>query len=296
MILLFSSFITNKRGCNRYSRLDIFKYTLYSYRLLPFTDIYLYILLDDEFIGYQDELHNYIQTLFKGKKLNIEYNRYCSQKMWAPIIENLIQVHGENELVWFTQNDDHVFIDFNLDVLNEGIELLKKETSAHKSIYLSHWPELIKMSGKYSEPTLIDNYVKFNLSLLDTIQIFNLKFLYDVMVLYKWKKDHIRIDSVLNELTDKPSEDDPLNQTIYVPLRELVRHFDGYGHARMDENACPSLVLPENTFYYSRDVLKNKMYASHSSHWTIGNNFIPPSNWLDINVSLHPPDMTSYTI
>lgn len=296
MILLLSTFITNKRPSNRYSRLDVFKYTLYSYRLLPFTHIYLYILLDNEFIQFREDLNNYIHDIFKGKKINIEFNRYTSQELWTPIIENLVNVHGEDELVWFTQNDDHVFIDFNLDVLNEGLELLKNDSSTHKSIYFSHWPEIIRMSGKYSEPILIGNYVKFNLSLLDSIQIFNLKFLYNVMVLYKWKSDHLRIDSILNELTCRPAEEDPLNQKIFVPLRELVRHFDGYGHVAMDETACPRLLLPKNTFSYSKEILCKKMYAYHSSCWTNGNNFKPPIQWLDINISLHPSNMISFTL
>jgi hypothetical protein len=150
------------------------------------------------------------------------------------------------------------------------------------------------MSGKYQTPNLIKNYVNFNLSLLDSIQIFNLQFLYDIFVDYKWINSHIRIDSVLNELTNTPSQDNPLNQIIYVPLRELVRHFDGYGHVGMDTNACGPLVLPENTMYYSREHLKNKMTASHHSCWSSNNNFNIPNEWIEINYGLH--ELKSHTI
>ena len=52
MILLLSVFLTNQRmhgAYNRGSRFDVFKYMLKSYKDLPFSDIYLFILLDDEF-------------------------------------------------------------------------------------------------------------------------------------------------------------------------------------------------------------------------------------------------------
>ena len=162
MILLLSSFVTNQRGHNRYSRIDIFRYMLYSYRNIPFTEIYLFILLDNEFLHVKNELTNFIYSNFANLKqdhIHITFDRYYQQQQWVPFITNLQNKHGENELVWFTQNDDHVFVDFNMDILNEGLELLKLESNDHKSIYFSHWPEILKMSGKYQTPILINNYV-----------------------------------------------------------------------------------------------------------------------------------------
>ena len=299
MILLISSFVTNQRGYNRYSRFDIFKYMLHSYKDIPFSEIYLFILLDNEFIHNREKLTNYIYTTFSNleqDKIHITYDRYYQQAQWVPFINQLVEKHGENELVWFTQNDDHIFVDFNMDILNEGLEVLKNEPNKHKSIYFSHWPEIIRLSGKYQQPTLVGNYVKFDLSLLDSIQIFNLKFLYYVFVEYKWRTDHTRIDSVLNELTPRPSEDNPLSQSIFVPLREMVRHFDGYDHAQMDRNACSPLELPSNTFYYSKELLKNKITANHNSFWTRNNHFQIPQEWIDINLSLHPSNLLQHSV
>jgi hypothetical protein len=256
-------------------------------------------LLDNEFINNKDNLTEYIYTTFsklESDRIHITYDRYCKQVQWIPFITELMAKHGENELVWFTQNDDHCFIDFNMDILNEGLELLKNEKNEHKSIYISHWPEIIKKSGKYQEPILVNNYVKFSLTILDSIQIFNLKFLHTIFIKNKWQSDYIRIDSVLCELSYTPQEDDPLSQTIYVPLRELVRHFDGYHHVSMDITACPPLVLPSNTFNYSKENLIKKMTARHHSPWTQNNNFQIPQKWIDINLSLHPPDLTEYTL
>ena len=301
MILLMSCFITNQRAHNRYSRFDIFKYTLYSYKDIPFSEIYLFILLDNEFIHNQENLTNYIYSTFsklEQNKIHITYDRYYQQVQWVPLISQLIEKHGENELVWFTQNDDHPFVDFNMDILNEGLELLKNEPNKHKSIFFSHWPELIKMSGKYPEPILVGNYVKFDLTLLESLQIFNLKFIYYLFVEYKWKNHHIRTDTILDEMRGGPFivDDNRLSQTIYVPLREMARHFDGYDHVYMDRSACPPLELPRNTFYYSKETLKNKMTATHNSGWSQNNNFQIPQEWIDINLSLHPSNLLEYSI
>jgi len=303
MILLLSTFVTNHRRsfpyekskiCD-YQRIDIFKYMLNSYKKLPFTEVYLFIKLDNEFLQqgqyfYDNDLTEYLYNNFSylsKDKIHIVLDRYTNQTDWIPIIQTIIDKHGPNESVWFTQNDDHVFIDYNTDVLLEGLKLLEYDTNRHKSIYFSHWPEILRLSGKQEIPVLCGNYIKFNLSLLDSIQIFNMQLLYDVFVEYKWKSDHILIDSILNELCNQPAIDNPLSQIIYVPLRELCRHFDGYGHVRMEQNSCPRLELPNNTFNYSKEVLIKKMTPYIISPWVENNNFTIPQEWIDINLNLH---------
>ena len=298
MILIFSCFITSQRHVNRYSRYDICKYALHSYKDIPFTDIYLFLLLDNEFKHLEESLSDYIYATFSRlstDKIHIVYDRYYKQSQWIPFINNIIEKHGTDELAWFTQNDDHVFIDYNMDILNEGIELLKNDSSKHKSLYFSHWPEIIRLSGKYQEPVIVNNYIKFNMYLLDSIQIFNLQFLHYIFVEHKWKADHNRIDSLIYEFSNKHLNanyiaNTPLSQTIYVPLREMCRHFDGYDHVNMDRNACGSLQLPSNTISYAKDALVRKMTATHNSAWTRNNNFQIPQKWIDINLSLHNID------
>lgn len=140
MILLLSVFLTNDRPLNRYSRYDIFKYMLYSYRNLPFCEIYIGVRLDLEFLDKQEELNEFIHQNFSTvgmDKIHIHYDRYEKQSQWIPFIKKLVEKHGENELVWLSQNDDHIFIDFNLDLLKEGIEILKQEKDPRKrSIFL----------------------------------------------------------------------------------------------------------------------------------------------------------------
>lgn len=152
----------------------------------------------------------------------------------------------------------------------------------------------MKMSGKYQQPELVGNYVKFHFSLLDSIQIMKLKFLHFLFVEHNWMQDHKRIDSLIYELSPSPLQDNALSQTIYAPLREMVRHFDGYSHVNMEN--CPALELPSNTFTYAKDELTKKMTARHYSFWAHNNSFKIPQTWIDHHLSIHPPDLLEYTV
>jgi hypothetical protein len=296
MILLLSVFITSKRSYeNRYSRLDIFKYTLKSYKRIPFTEVYLYILLDNELLHF--DMETFVKETFSHlpeDKIHYMNTRYDSQENWRPVIQTLMDKHGANESVWFTQNDDHVFIDDSLDMLTEGLTHLENDPSRHKTLYFSHWPEIIRFSGKYGTQSLVSNYIKFNITNLDSIQIFNLQYLYDIFITHKWKQNQNRIDFLINEITNEFECIDPLQQTIYAPLKEMCRHFDGYDHVCMDRSACPRLELPSNTFDYSPETLLKKMTAPHYSFWTQNNTFAIPQEWFDINLKLHK--IPSYTV
>jgi hypothetical protein len=305
MILFMNVFITNDRPFNRYSRIDIFKYALESYKKLTFTEVYLFLLLDNEFLQpgqyfYENDLTEYLHSIFSNlekDKIHIVLDRYVSQEKWIPFFNELMQKHGPNESVWVCHNDDHVFIDFNTDVLLEGLELLENDTSKYKTLSYSHWPESMKIPGKLQNTEKINNYIRLNVSCVDGMQIFNLQFLYHIYVEHKWNSDHRRIDTLaIGELFSSLEDifNNKLNQVIYIPLRELCRHFDGYDHVHMDRDACPLLELPHNTFKYTRELLIKKMTASHHSFCTENNDFTPPQDWIDTMLKLH--NVSEYTL
>jgi hypothetical protein len=227
------------------------------------------------------------------------------QEEWK-IFFNVTYTPSEDTLIWFTQCDDHVFIDFNTDILYEGIEHLKNDTSNFKSLYFSHWPEILRLSGKLGNQVKIGNYIKFNATLLDTIQIFNLRYLKYLFLEREWKgKEYKKIDSLILQpnIWSDPMNPYPYGgsligdfisdlQTIYVPLRELVRHFDGYSHVgmRTDDGAeFPYLKLPQedNIFLHSPAEIVRKVNVAHTSPWTDGNKFKIPDEWINHIVYLY---------
>ena len=57
----------------------------------------------------------------------------------STIYLNLFKTNGKQKTTVFINNK--LMSIFNMDILNEGLELLKLETNNHKSIYFSHWPD-----------------------------------------------------------------------------------------------------------------------------------------------------------
>lgn len=295
MLLLVSCFVTHKRnmGYDRYNRLDVFKYMLQSYSRIPFTHAFFYIKLDDEFNAYQNEIEQFIKDLFitKVSELSIEFKRLEERHEFGNCITNLISRFGENELVWFTQNDDHIFIDTDADIILEGIELLKNDNTLYKTLYYSHWPELIRVSGKCGHVERIGNYVKFRSTLVDNTQVFTLQYLKYIVLENNWNVNYTkRIDNILPY---KFSRDEP--QIIYVPLKEICRKMNGYSHVNMNAIACPPLVLPPeaNIFPIDSESIKRKIVAEHQSPWTIGNHFIIPDEWIETSIMLHQKNKTT---
>lgn len=280
MILLMSSFITHDREVNRHNRLDILMMTLKSYSILTWSQVHLYLKLDEEFLPFRDELKHYIETIFDGVKLHIVWNRIETQDEWKPIIRKITK---SQESIWFTQNDDHPFVDINTEIISEGERLLNQHKGEFASIYLSHWPEILKLSGKNDVPFRQGSFIGFKATLLDSIQIFTPALLRYIFIDLDWgDRRYRRIDTLLRQrkIWGKSGNTDLELQTIYVPLREQCRKFMAYSHVEMYS------VLPlKPTFELAKvqrkpaDV-KNLMLARHKSLWTRRNQFRIPRSWV----------------
>lgn len=299
MIFLLNCFVTNQRPShlNRYDRYKIFKYLLYSYRHMPFTTLYLFVKLDTEYSYLESETIEYIYKTFHSiskDNIHIKFDRYTRQEQWTSLITHLYKT-DPTQLVFLCNNDDHIFIDVNMDLIHEGIELLKKEENKLSSIYFSHFPEIIKHSLLF-EPERIGNYVKFKCSIFDSIQIMNMELIYFIFVKHKWNGEHIRIDTIIFEVSSKPAMSNEVNQVMYIPLRELCRKFNGYGHVNMDETIFPVLHLPQNTFYYSEQDIEKRMTAPHTG-WSVmfNNKNKIPREWITTAIRLYK-GFTSHTV
>lgn len=323
MILLISCFITHNRSVNTCNRLDLFKHTLKSYSRIDWDDIYLLVLLDEEFKHREEEFKKFIKKIFTKNKVVYIPERYEYQWQWQQLIKKITK---NNNVVWFTQNDDHPFIDINLKVLYEGVDLLLKDKSKYRSIYLSHWTEILRLSGKFCNPKIVGNYVKFQATIFDSIQMFNTEYLKYIFLYLNWRgKQFKRIDSLLlfdefktalhaicgfKYTSDQP---DPANlylnyipdkkfaklksirhcpmQNVYVPLRELCRKYSGYSHVNM-EGVEPLKLSNDNSFNIKRppfDDLNiiNTIKANHKSAWTFNNKFKIPQRWINKSISLY---------
>jgi hypothetical protein len=184
---------------------------------------------------------------------------------------------------------------------------MKKDKSAFKSMYTSHWPEILLLSGKNGTQERVGNFIKFRATILDHFQIYNVRLLKFLILQLYWENLSVNrlealafnadlfLGSVLAPDGIVPSMSERVRmchslynidklQTIFIPMKELCRHFDGYDHVHIpidSSSPFPALVLPgeANNFNVNRELVKRKIRCHHSSIWTQGNTFIIPEEW-----------------
>lgn len=267
MILFINTFITNKRFSQEYSsvptskvkpndfryspdRNDVFKFMLSSLSVIDWEYVVIYYELDDEYIDQYTDIDKYIYSLFSCE-IEIYHYRNNNQSMWQESVHRLDH-YSDNQLIWFTCDDDHVFIDSDINYIELLINAQKQilNNNPYVTCYLSHWPEMMAIrvnKGKFDREIIEDNekYYVMEWKNADGISIIN-KGLFK----YWWFENDYG-DRIFRR-TDDPEGDvvSPNIKTI-VPYKEQVRHFDGYSHVGINPNECSPLFIP-NGFFQSK--------------------------------------------
>lgn len=265
MILFFSTKITDVRNSKYhrnhwvpdYNRFLIFKYCLASYAPIKhlFKKTIFYLELGSEFEDRKKELQEYIFDLYPDCELY--WYRNDTAMTWRKTCDKHFQ---DDDIIWYNGNDDHIFIDYNLDVVEDIINTLKEDSDPLSVLYYSHWPEQCRISKHLNgELNPTKNLIKYTWSNTDAIHILKgkrLKLMWQgtclepatdgsekpfLDVLYR--TDHlIWFDNKRSEFT----------ANFYAPTREIVRHYDGYshlvGHSDFYTNTVPPLVIPDGFF------------------------------------------------
>lgn len=266
MILFVNVFITNQRlvpgmyelsETRKHNKLDIFKYTLSSYAVIPWSRVFIYCELDDAFVAVRDELEQFIRGLFPN---NLILNRFriSTYGQWKLALDELNQ--GNDEWVWFTCNDDHVFIDSDLTCLEKVLSLAsnKSQSYRHVAVLPSHWHEFLALKqrnrllkrmrsplieGPFGEGDILeDNQFCFVTTHRTTIsmQIVNRNLLN-----FWFSQPELLPEDLRRTDTIRHTPDDQISIT---PYRELVRHFDGYSHSGVSLEVVPVMMIPNHFF------------------------------------------------
>ncbi len=261
MILFINVFLTDKRFSKskiaepndvRYSprRSDVFKFMLASLSVINWEFGVIYYELDDEYADQYADIDEYIHSLFNCT-IKIYHYRNKNQAMWQESVLRLDH-YSDNQLIWFTCNDDHVFIDSDLNY----IEFLKKKlhemlkNTPYVTCFFSHWPEMMALrvnAGKFEREIIEDNEKYYVMQWKDetSIGIIN-----KGLLKYWWFENDYG-DRVFRRTDDPENSVISPNMKTIVPYKELVRHFDGYGHVGINTNECPLLFIPTG-FFQSR--------------------------------------------
>lgn len=252
MILLVNTFITNARLSHYHrgllppeDRLRVFEYTLASLASIPWwSTILLYVKLDTEFCDRWGELEAFVGQTFPAHAQLFPY-RMEYQRQWQTLLATKVFVE-DDPLIWYLGNDDHLFLDYDLENLARGLHYLLLDPSPYASLYYSHWPENYRIAHNprlTACPEILDDgYLRFQWACRDAIQVVKREVLeawwfgedYGDLFLPRTDWQHLhRAGPVL---------------TVYAPPRELCRHFDGYTHIGLDINQAPPLAIPPGFF------------------------------------------------
>ena len=261
MIFLNNVYITNEQipvrgGVYGYDRglfphddkLDVYKYSLASLaKAYPWTKAIIYCQLDETYKSRESELRAFVEEMFEGVELIFRSTRNEYIKDWAETYELL-----NDDLIWFCCNHDHIFVDRDSSYLEEYVAAFRKKYAAQRaSIYFSHWSEMLCRPSVVEE---VDNvsFAKWGVSdLVDSVQILTKKLYEEWWMGAKWRggahstffprPDFSKVLFKYKKL--RPWE-------VFVPLKELCRHFDGYGHTapKIENSDCPVLSIPMGFF------------------------------------------------
>lgn len=248
MILFLNTRITSARinpslygNTSQVERVDIFKYYLSSLTvMLPLiSKVFINSEISEEFHHRQDEIRDYIKTLFPENKLVLKNTRSNNYDLWKEDCERINSV--DDNVIWYSGNDDQIFIDSNLNVVKDGVELLESEQDPMSFLYYSHWPEAIRTATMLNaELDKNKNLVKFKWGRFDSIKILRKERFNEY-----WSEPKFCTVNRSDELVHHRPE---IMGNAYCPIKEIVRHFDGYAHVGYFNNSCPFLSIPKGFF------------------------------------------------
>lgn len=290
MTLLYNVYITQSPGnvyCSQYPRgnlksstkLDIAKYSLASLSVAyPWANAIINVELDSTYTHKDREaLEFYITDLFKNTKLYFSHKRCVLQSEWQSIYSTLA------DFIFYLGNHDHIFMDSN----NEYLQTLVNEAKAlspdqYATIATSHWPELVRWAKSgyielhelnprqlHKDYGLTNHYAKYKSINIDSLNIISKQLYYNWFFIGRWEGVELpRTDGIGNHslMSIRSQINKPLpEQTIIVPYKEQLRHFDGYMHQRIDNNTCPALDIP--TGFFECDIKVRYGYSDYKSDW-----------------------------
>lgn len=252
MIVLFNVKISNHRWnvyrrpyLRDYDRYDVFKYCLSSYSVFDeLVSKYIFYIDMSEYEDKIGELAEYIYTIYPKEKVSFYRFRNNTRLDWQRSCE---ETNASNDnLIWFAGNDDHIFLDHNLECLKAGLKSLIVDPNPFSAMFYSHWYETIRVAAKQNAKLDESGYfVSLPWGIHDSIRIVR-KELWNHywfnLALHNSENNYFRTDHIA-DVTGR----DPF-VTTYIPTRELCRHFDGYAHVGNLFNHSPPLEIPPNYF------------------------------------------------
>ncbi len=277
MILYFDNFITNEPfydvvypeltllrsgGIYRYqSKLDVAKYVLASYSMIPFSEVVIKYTLQDE--SKNEEFEKFVYSLWSNAHI-IRGRSDCRNKFKESL--KLLNTF-DDEWVFYAGNCDHVFIDSNLDMLNSCMKKAKelKKKNEYVAVGYSCHTGILEVfyrgrEFRYSDVSVLEDDNKDYI-----VTLFPSGYNGTIFILSKNLLNNI-IEGDDNKYMRRQEE---MNQhpttTIIFPKGELCRHYDGEIHCHISNDVVPSLFIPPG--FFTKDIKINYGFDDYRKDW-----------------------------
>lgn len=273
MILFINVFITNQRRARITpdDRFEVFKYMLHSHSKIDrWSKAVIRCKLDKEYENKEGELKEYCENLFPD--VSFYPDRVLKQRDWQEAVQEVLDY--SDDLVWFLSNDDHILLDTEL--VDEAVSLLRQEDGM-ASMYFSHWPEVMRWyAGNPATRRVGANFVMAKRSVTDGIQLVNKALLRAWWFGENYGNSDMRRSDDIMLLTPGSQCTSPFEAAMYIPLKEMARHFDGYGHVGLRVPYFKS--WSENVSLLTRD---DCAVRPNQGGWVREYDAMPPKEWFD---------------
>eukprot|EP00966_Prymnesium_polylepis_P069915 1625454-Prymnesium_polylepis.1 len=176
------------------------------------------------------------------------------------------------------QNDDHAFVEPTMAYFKNAVEAMRRHRALFKPMWISHWAEGMfglgvraSAAANSSAPALVaPGMLRTEVTAPESFQIWNAAYMNYVFIDLSWDdmgfranpRGYWRTDDAFTalglSLGPFSGTANKALQTVFIPLREQFRKFDGYSARWVEgwQELQPPLELPPS---------RNRYYASHAA-------------------------------
>ncbi len=219
-------FISKDHNFNQY---EVLIETIKSYSKIKFNIAIFNIDIGDFNSGDYADIEKIILSFIDAKLIKVNFQRPSNARQWIESFNNAKVLIGDNQPTIVAMNHDHLFLDHNDKYLNFIVNnIFDSNDDFGKLVLYSHFPESISDALNSSNFSSFKNYFKKDCKSSNKPPLF----IMTLETLGNYLPIDISDDSYyIGRLMDWVySRGEVFNVLLYVPLRELFKHYDGYGH------------------------------------------------------------------
>lgn len=222
------------------NRFDIARYSFASFApLAPLVSKFIFNLeMADGFEGREKDMEDWLRKVLPESKLELNWFRCNNKAQWEEIRAKVNAI--DDTLIFPAGNEDHIFMDSNIDVFEEMLELIKKDPNKEAVLMTSHWPESIRAVHHFNG-IKEGNSVRYRIGNNDALRVMKKEF-------FNYYVDQLTDPNMFVFRTEAWNSIVLPENLIYVPTKEQFRHFDGYAHVGIGADYCPPLEIPPGFF------------------------------------------------